>query len=233
MEPEAGVDIGDAAVPGDRAPSDDRGHGGGGHRLGKRRELEDGVGIDRLGRAKGADAEAVKVDHLVLVDDCDRHAGHDAAVGQFARIGFDPRQRRLDLLHRQGIGSRRGHRRRDDHGRGGNRGGVQDGDGLHEAPRSTALFRRDGHRSASGRPRFRFRPIRSAAFRPAGQWRVAGIRVRVGDGRRNGGRHSGFRDRTAAPEPAKSSSTIWPALPSGPMANTAEDMTPGTSGEKT
>ena len=83
------------------APSrDQRRDDGRRDRLGERRELEHGIGIDLGGLARLADAEAAEIDHLVLEHDADGEPRHHALVDDLLRHRLDARDRRLHLLDR-------------------------------------------------------------------------------------------------------------------------------------
>src|SRR4029450_1747343 len=65
-----------AIAPPDLAIVDLQRHNRRGEGLRRRANLEDGVGIDRLRPAHALHAEALRVDHLVVLPDRDRHARH-------------------------------------------------------------------------------------------------------------------------------------------------------------
>ena len=75
-----------AIAPPDLAIVDLHRHHRRGEGLRRRADLEDGVGIDRLGPAHALHAEALRVDHLVVLHDRDRHARHSpTAAARSAR----------------------------------------------------------------------------------------------------------------------------------------------------
>ena len=79
--------IDDLVVPADLALIDEDRERGDGERLAGRAGRENRVGIDRLGRAELAHAEAFGERDLVVLDDRDRHAGHADLFAQAFRAG--------------------------------------------------------------------------------------------------------------------------------------------------
>ena len=100
LQLECRVEIDDPVVPGELLPVGRDRHGRREEGLGRRADLEDGRGIDRLA-AFPADAEALRVDEAVAGDDADREArtaeGGHAALDRRFEIGD---QRRDACIHR-------------------------------------------------------------------------------------------------------------------------------------
>ena len=106
---EVRIEVDDAVVPGEHLAVDADRHRRGEEGLGRRADLEDGVGVDRLA-ALAPDAEALGIDQPVAADDADREPGIVEVLHAARDIGLEIRHERLDLAppspHRRPPGCR-------------------------------------------------------------------------------------------------------------------------------
>ena len=109
VQREGGIEQLRRVVPFDDAVPDQLGDDGRGDRLRHRGQQEHRVGVDGATLAQFARAEALGVNHLVLVDDADSHSGH---AGSLHVVCNDAVERPCGL-----VDGRLGEERRDRHNR--------------------------------------------------------------------------------------------------------------------